>query len=104
MPGLLEDCRVNGYDYLFTRPTLLGVPDERMLIPLLVYACQAGWEVPYSSRLLKTNGLENIHSHPGYQLRVFTLGKFQTWRGSQAVDPKGWRREKARLRPGILVH
>ncbi len=100
---LLADCREHGYDYLFTRPTLLGVPNERMLVPLLIFARQQDWEAPFTSRLLRTNDLANIHSHPGYQLRVFTLGKFQTWRGDQAVHPRGWRREKARQMFQILL-
>jgi two-component SAPR family response regulator/Tfp pilus assembly protein PilF len=103
LPGLLDECRTKKYEYIFSRPTLLGVPDERLLVPLLVYALQNGWEVHYCTRLMKAIGLEKIHTHPGYQLRVFTLGKFQTWRGIECVDPKGWRREKARQLFQILL-
>jgi DNA-binding SARP family transcriptional activator len=40
--------------------------------------------------------LPGIRNHPGYQLKVATLGTFQVWRGSQLIPPNGWRREKAR--------
>ena len=103
LPSLLAICREGSYEYLFTRPTLLGVPDERMLVPLLIYARQQDWEVSYIFRLLFANNLANIHSHPGYQLRVYTLNKFQTWRGDHIIHPKGWRREKARQMFQILL-
>lgn len=103
LPSMLGDCQEHGYDYLFTRPTLLGVPDERMLAPLLLYARQHAWQPTYSTLLLAVNALDELYSHPGFQLHVFTLGKFHIWRGDQAVDPRGWRREKARQMFQILL-
>ncbi|MBC6369256.1 hypothetical protein DDT91_20910, partial [Algoriphagus sp. AK58] len=34
--------------------------------------------------------------HPGYTLRLRTLGAFQAWRGRQEITRREWRREKAR--------
>jgi LuxR family transcriptional regulator, maltose regulon positive regulatory protein len=96
LPEVMSTCRQNGYDFLFTRPTLLGPPDERMLVPLLIYARDHNWEATYAARLLAALGLSNIVLHPGYCLRVFTLGGFQVWTGSKPVLATGWRREKAR--------
>jgi LuxR family transcriptional regulator, maltose regulon positive regulatory protein len=100
---VLETCHRAGYDFLFTRPTLLGSPDERVFIPLLVYARSQGWEAVYVTRLLASLGLPDIEFHPGYQLRVYTLGSFSAWRGLQAIPANGWRREKARQLFEILL-
>lgn len=96
LPDLLSICRQHGYDYLFTHPTLLGPPDERMLVPLLILARDNGWEDPYPAMLLERIGLPDITFHPGYQLRITTLGKFQVWRGDQPIPQTGWRRAKTR--------
>jgi ATP/maltotriose-dependent transcriptional regulator MalT/DNA-binding SARP family transcriptional activator len=95
-PDLLAISHQHGYDYLFTRPTLLGVPDEHILVPLLIHAREQGWESSYIDQLLLRMGLPQITCHPGYQLRVFTLGTFQVLLGHQAIPPNGWRREKTR--------
>lgn len=96
LPKLLAECREHGYDFLLTRPTLLGPPDERVLIPLLILARNLGWEAAHAARLLGSLGLAGIEFHPGYQLHVTTLGSFQILRGKEIVPSNGWRREKSR--------
>ena len=96
LPEILSACRAGEYGFLFTRPSLLGAPDERIFIPLLIIARENDWENVYVSRLLKEAGLPDIDYHPGYQLRIVTLGTFQVFRGKEAIPTKGWRREKAR--------
>jgi DNA-binding SARP family transcriptional activator len=41
-------------------------------------------------------GLTRITIHPGYQLRVSTLGAFQAWLGDDNNPINNWRREKTR--------
>jgi LuxR family transcriptional regulator, maltose regulon positive regulatory protein len=48
------------------------------------------------SRLLDDLRLMDIRIHPGYRLRVQTLGGFRVWRGSEGIPANGWRRESAR--------
>ena len=96
LPEVLSVSRTGDYGFLFTRPSLLGAPDERIFIPLLIMARDKGWENAYSSHLLNEIGLPDIAYHPGYQLRISTLGTFQVWRGREAIPANGWRREKAR--------
>ncbi len=96
LPEVLAACRERGYDFLWIRPSLLGAPDERIFVPLLALARQHGWEAGYVTRLLGVMGLTDVSLHPGYQLRVSTLGSFQVWRGDDLVPASGWRREKAR--------
>ena len=96
LPETLAACRAGGYGFLFSRPSTLGAPDERIFIPLLVAARERGWEAAYVTQLLEELGLPGVAHHPGYRLRVRTLGTFQVWRGREAIPPNGWRREKAR--------
>jgi len=96
LPDTLAVCQQNGYYFFFTRPTLLGPYDERMFIPLLLHARQNGWESGYIDRLLENLGLREVSIHPGFRLRVQTLGSFQVWRGGEALPSNGWRRESAR--------
>lgn len=103
LPDLLAACRAGGYDFLFLRPSLVGAPDERMFIPLLLYARQKGWEVAYIAQLLESLGLPDLRLHPGYPLRVTTLGGFSVARGAEVILPNGWRREKARQLFQILL-
>lgn len=93
---LLTTCRMLKYEFLFTRPTLLGVPDERRLVPMLILARKKGWEAAVADQLLREMGLQDAILHPGYQLRVQTLGAFQVWLGDQPIPTSGWRREKTR--------
>ena len=101
---LLPVCQQNGYDYLFTRSTLLGPPDERLLVPMLIWAREHSIiSRGYLEGLLGQMGLENIQYHPGYQLRVKTLGDFVVSRGGQPIPHGDWRREKTRRLFQILL-
>ncbi len=103
LPEVLSTCRANGYDFLFIRPSLAGAPDERIFVPLLLHARQNGWEAVYIGQLLEEMGLTGLELHPGYRLRIQTLGGFQVWRGAEAIPANGWRREKARQLFQILL-
>ncbi|MDX1615021.1 MAG: BTAD domain-containing putative transcriptional regulator, partial [Candidatus Promineifilaceae bacterium] len=91
---LLAAVNRHGYDYLFTRPTLLGPPDVRVLVPLLLQGRRQGFRA--ASHLLAHLGLEQLEYHPGYQLRVKTFGRFAVWRGDQPLERRDWSRQKAR--------
>jgi len=87
----------NDYGFLFTRPSMVGALDERIFVPLLIYASQKGWESNYVTQVLSEGlGLAGIEAHPGYQLRVQSLGGFQVWRGEESIPSNGWRREKSK--------
>ena len=84
---LLALCETNGYNFLFTGPSLLGPPDERRLVPLMLDACAHHIRPAYVGRLLALAGLPDIQVHPGYQLRVQMLGAFRAWRGKAEIAP-----------------
>jgi LuxR family maltose regulon positive regulatory protein len=93
---LLRPARDHGYDWLFLRPTLLGPPDPRRMVPLLLQARGGERFRSYAGSLLSRLGLSRLELHPGYQLRVQTLGAFVVRRGAETVAAHEWRRDKAR--------
>ncbi len=84
------------YDYLFTTRTLLGMADARLGVPLLLEARRRGKHAGYANRLLTAMGLDKVTTHPGYQLRVQTLGAFRVWRGAAEIGAREWTRKRAR--------
>mgnify|MGYP001232229857 FL=1 len=96
LPPALAACEDNGYDYLLTRPTFLGPPDERVFTPLLILARERGWRAEYAGRLLASLGLGQTTHHPGYRVRVYTLGAFAAFKGDAPIPANSWRRAKAR--------
>lgn len=89
-------AQTHHYDYLFTTRTLLGLTDARMVAPLLLEARRRGKHAGYANRLLAAMGLDKVTTHPGYQLRVQTLGAFRVWRGETEIMAREWTRKKAR--------
>lgn len=96
LPGVLELSQKNRYDFLYTRQTLLGLPDVRPLIPMLIYAREQGWGKGYPEKILQQLNLPNLTFHPGYQLRIQSFGGFQVWRGRDLIDHDAWLREKSK--------
>ncbi len=93
---LLAIAMAHQYDFLLTTPTLLGPPDPRQIVPLLISARTRRTYAAYASRLLAAMGLPDVQVHPGYQLRVQTLGTFRVWRGNVELEAREWQRDKAR--------
>lgn len=88
--------QAHGYDFLFTKVSLLGLPDVRRILPLLLQAQQNVQYTRYVGDLLTQLGLPNLEFHPGYQLRISTLGGFRVWRGAHELQSTEWQRDKAR--------
>jgi LuxR family maltose regulon positive regulatory protein len=92
---LLDLTEQYGYQHLFTHPALLGPPENRILVPMLLEARRRKIRPATVSMLLRRMGLAGIEFHPGYCLRVQALGPFRVWRGAEKVDDREWRRSKA---------
>jgi LuxR family maltose regulon positive regulatory protein len=102
---VLDSCLRHQYSCLLVKPTLLGVPDERKLLPMILKARQEAWCNGYPDRILHELGLGELRFHPGYQLRVKTMGGFRVWRGTDPIDPGEWKRESSRqLLQVLIVH
>ncbi|MEW6230938.1 MAG: BTAD domain-containing putative transcriptional regulator [Chloroflexota bacterium] len=100
----LTKAEAGGYDFLFTSRTLLGPRDPLILAPMLIEARRRGIRAEYASGLLARMGLLEADHHPGYTLRLQTLGAFRAWRGDVEITDKEWRREKARHLFLLLVN
>jgi len=96
LPDVLACCKDHDYGFLFERSTLLGAPDPRIFVPLLIFGRKSGWNSSYANQLLENLGIKNVAIHPGYKLSIETLGSFRVWRGSQPIPSNGWQREKSR--------
>ncbi|MDJ0752111.1 MAG: BTAD domain-containing putative transcriptional regulator [Ardenticatenaceae bacterium] len=93
----LRQIRQHNYGFICRRPILLGPPDPRSVIPLLVAARNAEIEAPLTQDLLQQIGVSPLlEIHPGYQLRVNMLGPFRLWLGREEVPASAWKRQKAR--------
>lgn len=103
LPELLATCRANDYAFLWTRPSFVGAPDPRLFTPLLLLAVRQGWEHSYALHLLEQLDLHRVELHPGYQVRVRTLGGFQVWLGDAPIPANGWRRKTARQLLQLLL-
>jgi LuxR family transcriptional regulator, maltose regulon positive regulatory protein len=82
------------YEFFLTRKTLFGPKDLQLIIPMLLKAKELG--ITSSNRLLTKLGFEGITFHPGYSIRVKTMGDFQVWLGNDKVHERSWKREKAK--------
>ena len=100
---LLRSAREHGYDFLLLQRTLLGPPEPRRIVPLLLFARTANRQRAYAESLLNRLGLGKLELHPGYPLRVQTLGAFQVWRGAHEISTQEWRRDKARQLFQVLL-
>jgi ATP/maltotriose-dependent transcriptional regulator MalT/DNA-binding SARP family transcriptional activator len=92
----LSLSETHGYDFLFTAPSLLSPPDSQRAVPVLIRARDNRRNRAYVTRLLTRMGLPDIQAHPGYQLRVQTLGAFRVFRGDTEIEAREWQRDKAR--------
>ncbi len=92
---LLDLTERHDYHHLFTQPALLGPPDNRILVPMLLEARRRRIRPAMVTILLRQMGLTGVELHPGYRLRIQALGPFRVWRGTEKVDDRDWRRSKA---------
>ena len=91
------------YEFLFLRRTLPGPPDPRALVPLLLFARDHSQHASVAEAILTQLGLSHLDLHPGFQLRIQTLGPFRIWQGSEELPSRAWRRKKARQLLQLLL-
>ena len=84
----------HNYHFLFLRRTLLGPPDPRSLVPMLLFARDHAIGGGVAENVLAQLDLTTLARHPGYQLRVAALGQFTVRRGDS--EPIPWQRQIAR--------
>ncbi|QOY37897.1 BTAD domain-containing putative transcriptional regulator [Anaerobacillus isosaccharinicus] len=97
----LQLVEEHDYEFFLTKKTLFGPKDLQLIIPMLIEARELG--LATSARFLEKLGLENLSFHPGYSIKVKTLGDFQVWLGNDKVHDRSWKREKAKELFQLLV-
>jgi len=85
-----------GYDFLFTKPTMLGSSHPIDFVPLLVLAQQLSIEPETTQRLLAELGVGEVTYHPGEALAITLLGPFEVRVGRKLLEADVWKREKSR--------
>lgn len=95
LPQIFEAAETKEYHYLFEKPTLLGVRDISTLAPLLLDAGKRLKGNRFVQSLIAQRGLFGLDYHPGYALKITTLGNLKIWRGKEEIGSKEWQREKA---------
>src|SRR5690606_28706111 len=96
MSTFLQEVIIGKYEFIFSRRTLFGPIDLQSFIPLLIRAKDLGIYPSFIHSVLSEMGFSDVDSHPGYTLKVFTLGNFQVYLGNKIVSEKDWHRQKAK--------
>lgn len=99
---LLRSVKRNRYEFLFLKRTLFGPYDLQMIVPTLIKV-KDRLRLENAAEWLSCLGWRGESRHPGYTLRIFTLGKFAVYRGIEEIGRREWKREKARQLFQLLV-
>lgn len=100
---LIKHIELGQLELIFQRKTLLGPADTHSFSPMLLGAYQRRVHHPFLDQLIMDMGMEHLESHPGYTLRIYTLGEFQVYLGEQLVQEKDWKRDKAKELLQVLL-
>lgn len=84
------------YSFFVEKKTLFGPNDLQSIVPMLMKAKKQGIQTHTASRLLERMEMKDISFHPGYTLKVRTLGEFKLFLGQKQVSEREWKREKAK--------
>jgi LuxR family maltose regulon positive regulatory protein len=103
MERFLQMLQNGGYDELIRQRTIYGPRDVQQFAPLLIEAQKQRLESGYVSYLLTGLGMEHMTYHPGYTLRIETLGSFRVRLGERELEEKDWQRGKAKELFQLLI-
>lgn len=94
--AFLNNVQIGSYEFIFTNRTTFGPKDLQSITPLLIEAQAKGIQRQYVTSLLNELGYHDVDHHPGYTLRIQSLGRFRVWIGDKEVRERDWQRGKAR--------
>ncbi|WP_067725186.1 BTAD domain-containing putative transcriptional regulator [Oceanobacillus damuensis] len=104
MERFLHDVQTEDYEFFLKRKTIFGPADMQNIAPMLLKANELGIAQQYVSRLLyELNLSESVKNHPGFTLRISTLGQFRIWLGTKQIEPQDWQRGKAKELLELLI-
>ncbi|MYL35050.1 transcriptional regulator [Pontibacillus yanchengensis] len=99
----LQLIQTTGYEFFFHERTTFGPIDLQNCVPLLFKAQEMKIHEHYVSKVIYDLGYGSMDHHPGYTLRVQTLGQLTITLGNQVVEEKDWQRGKAKELFELLV-
>ncbi len=94
--SFLNLVQIHEYEFLFHHRSVFSPRDLQLYVPLLIECMKAEIQTAYVRKILQDMGITSFDSHPGYSIRVQTLGQFKLWLGEKEVGEKEWQREKAK--------
>ncbi|GAK13291.1 bacterial transcriptional activator domain-containing protein [Geomicrobium sp. JCM 19039] len=93
----IEAVQLENMDYLLQKRTFFGPNDLQVFTPMLLESNGPVSESSeYLNRILKEQNLEDVHIHPGYTVRIQTLGGLKVFLGDKELVEKDWKRGKAK--------
>ncbi|WP_342432738.1 BTAD domain-containing putative transcriptional regulator [Neobacillus sp. FSL H8-0543] len=96
MESFLSLVQINKFDFFFHKRSIFSPRDLQMFVPLLIKCSKEDIQAPFAMKVLQDMGVTAFDFHPGYSIRVQTLGTFKIWLGEKEVGEKEWQREKAK--------
>ncbi|MFT9599147.1 BTAD domain-containing putative transcriptional regulator [Mesobacillus sp.] len=94
--SFLKLMKSGGYEFFLKKRTTFGPRDLQVFAPMLIEAVKQSIMPGYAEKLLEDLKIPRLNAHPGYTLRVQTLGQFRLWLGDREVEDKDWQRGKAK--------
>jgi DNA-binding SARP family transcriptional activator len=88
--------QIHEYEFFFHKRSVFSPRDLQVFVPLLLECMKAEIQTPFVTKTLQNLGVSTFDDHPGYSIRVQTLGQFRLWLGEKEVGEKEWQREKAK--------
>lgn len=103
MEKFLSSVQAYEYDFFLYKRSLFSPRDLQVFVPLLIECIKEEVHKPFVEKTLREKGMSTYDSHPGYTIRVQTLGQFRLWLGEKEVGDKDWQREKAKELFQLLI-
>ncbi|MEH7414418.1 BTAD domain-containing putative transcriptional regulator [Neobacillus drentensis] len=110
-PGLFTEAinvflnlvQIYEYEFFFHKRSIFSPRDLQISVPLLIECLKADIQSSYVKKILQDMGITALDAHPGYSIRVQTLGHFKLWLGEKELGDKEWQREKAKELFQLLI-
>jgi LuxR family transcriptional regulator, maltose regulon positive regulatory protein len=92
----LRLMKTGGFEFFIKKRSTFGPRDMQVFAPMLIEAVKQSNVPGYAEKLLEDLRIPQLKAHPGYTLRVQTLGQFRLWLGDREVEERDWQRGKAK--------
>lgn len=103
MDEFITRLQTGSYDFFLKNRTYFGPIDLQLIAPLLHKALSHDIHVPYVTRMIHELGFGNLEKHPGYTLRLKTLGEFKVTVGQEPIHDSDWSRAKSKELLELLI-